>query len=74
MRAYFKFFDNSGSNSSYASNVTLEQISDMEENFTSRYCPVPVTDNDTFAFTILSETFRDKLKQMKRNGSIISEQ
>ena len=37
----------------------------MEEQFTSRYCTVPLTDNDQFAFAALSQIFKEKLKKIK---------
>jgi len=37
----------------------------MEEQFTSRYCTVPLTDNDHFAFAALSSIFKEKLRKIK---------
>jgi len=36
----------------------------MEEQFTSRYCKVPLTDSDHFAFAALSNIFQKKLKKL----------
>lgn len=56
MRNYFTLFSRMDQKDSF-------QI--MEEQFTSRYCTVPLNDNDHFAFAALSGIFREKLKKIK---------
>lgn len=56
MRAYFNLFSKGDFKDSF-------QV--MEEQFTSRYCTVPLTDNDHFAFAALSSIFKEKLKKIK---------
>ena len=41
-----------------------ENFQIMEEQFTSRYCKVPLTDSDHFAFAALSNIFQKKLKKL----------
>lgn len=60
MRAYFNLFSN-------MKDAKDGNIQIMEEQFTSRYCTVPLTDNDHFAFAALSSIFREKLKKIKSN-------
>lgn len=56
MRAYFNLFSKMDDKTNFAI---------MEEQFTSRYCTVNLTDNDHFAFAALSSVFRAKLKKIK---------
>jgi cellulose biosynthesis protein BcsQ len=56
MRNYFNLF----------SRVDQKDTEIMEEQFTSRYCTVNLSDNDHFAFAALSSIFRVKLKKMRK--------
>ncbi len=58
MRAYFNLFSKMDDKANF---------SIMEEQFTSRYCTVNLTDNDHFEFAALSSIFRAKLKKIKND-------
>lgn len=58
MRAYFNLFSKMDDKANF---------SIMEEQFTSRYCNVNLTDTDHFAFAALSTIFRAKLRKIRND-------